>query len=184
MALLMLVVVFDTLSSGRIYKSVISFANKGGGETSGLDLKQVMQSREGIIQQSWDLFKSHPLTGIGFQVADSAEFREKATLLSAPIEKGFLPTAILEETGIFGTFFFVIFLISFLGYLIGQRHIPATTVFLTFLLTNMGEVSLFALGGPGQLGWILTGAAMILGDHCFDSVNVFRWLPSSQSEGA
>ena len=143
-----------------------------------------MQSREALINQSWELFRSHPITGIGFQVSYSEEFRQKATLLSAPVEKGFLPTAVLEETGILGTSFFVIFLVSFLGYLIGQRNIPATTVFLAVLFTNLGEVQLFALGGPGQLGWILTGAAMILGDHCFDSVNVFRWRPSGQIEGA
>ena len=78
----------------------------------------------------------------------------------------------------------MIFIVGFLGYLIGQRNIPGTTVFLAVLFTNLGEVQLFALGGPGQLGWILTGAAMILGDHCFDSVNVFRWRPSSHIEGA
>ena len=183
-ALLMVLVVGDTLTSGRIYRAVVSFTNKGGDENSGIDLKQVMQSRESLINQSWELFKSHPLTGIGFQVSYDEEFRRKATLLSAPVEKGFLPTAVLEETGIFGTLCFTIFIVSFLGYLIGQRNIPATTVFLVVLFTNMGEVQFFALGGPGQLGWILTGAAMILGDHCFDSVNVFRWLPSSQSEGA
>jgi len=183
-ALLLVVVIGDTLTSGRIYKTVVSFANKGGNETGSLDMKQVMQSRESLINASWELFKSHPITGIGFQVSYSDEFREKATLLSAPVEKGFLPTAILEETGILGTFFFVLFIVSFLGYLIGQRNIPATTVFLAVLFTNLGEVQLFALGGPGQLGWILTGAAMILGDHCFDSVNVFHWRPASQIEGA
>jgi len=184
-ALLMLVVVGDTLTSGRIYKGVVAFTNKGGENDAGtIDLTQVMQSRESLINQSWELFKRHPLTGIGFQVADSDEFRQKATLLSAPVEKGFLPTAILEETGIFGTFCFVLFIVGFLGYLIGQRNIPATTVFLAVFFTNMGEVQLFALGGPGQLGWLLTGAAMILGDHCFDSVNVFRWRPASQIEGA
>jgi len=184
-ALLMVVVVGDTLTSGRLYRSVISFTNKGGNEGTGkIDLTQVLQSREALISQSWELFKRHPITGIGFQVSYDDEFRKKATLLSAPIEKGFLPTAILEETGILGTFFFVVFILGFLGYLIGQRNIPATTVFLSVLFTNLGEVSLFALGGPGQLGWILTGAAMILGDHCFESVNVFRWRPPGQSEGA
>ena len=181
---LLVVVVGDTLTSGRIYKSVVSFANKGGNETGSLDIKQVMQSREALISQSWQLFRSHPLTGIGFQVSYDEEFRRKATLLSAPVEKGFLPTAVLEETGILGTSCFVIFIVGFLGYLIGQRNIPATTVFLAVLYTNLGEVSIFALGGPGQLGWLLTGAAMILGDHCFDSVNVFRWRPPSQTEGA
>jgi len=184
-ALLMLVVVGDTLTSGRIYKSVVTFTNKGGDDgNTKIDLRQVLQSREALMNQSWELFRSHPITGIGFQVSYSEEFRQKATLLSAPVEKGFLPTAVLEETGILGTSFFVIFIVSFLGYLIGQRNIPATTVFLAVLFTNLGEVQLFALGGPGQLGWILTGAAMILGDHCFDSVNVFRWRPSSQIEGA
>ena len=181
---LLVIVVGDTLTSGRIYKSVIAFANKGGDGGATIDLKQVMQSREALINQSWELFKSHPITGIGFQVSYGEEFRKKATLLSAPVEKGFLPTAVLEETGILGTSCFVIFIVGFLGYLIGQRNIPGTTVFLAVLFTNLGEVQLFALGGPGQLGWILTGAAMILGDHCFDSVNVFRWRPSSHIEGA
>ncbi|MEI7894670.1 MAG: hypothetical protein WCI05_16355, partial [Myxococcales bacterium] len=48
-AFLLLLVVGDTLTSGRIYKTIALFANKGGNQDGSIDLTQVMQSREALI---------------------------------------------------------------------------------------------------------------------------------------
>jgi hypothetical protein len=161
--------IFDLATQGGITKSVVAFLNKGGNEaqTTEIDTEQMLASRQGLIDLSWANFQERPLTGIGFQVATTPAFIQNATLFTAPVEKGFLVTAVLEEGGIFGATAFCAFMLAFLIELAISRNVPAIAMLLAFLTSNMAEVTIFSPGGSGSFGWTMIGAAMILGDHCW-----------------
>jgi hypothetical protein len=165
---LVAIVVIDTATGGTIRKSAIGFANKGQAtDVEEIDPEKVMASRTGMIQRSWENFVESPIYGIGFQVAKTEAFVRNATWLTAPAEKGFLPTAVLEEGGILGAVTFSLFLLAYLVDVIRQRSIPALAMFLTFLTCNFTEVSIFSPGGAGAFGWLMVGASLILSDHCW-----------------
>lgn len=163
------VLVADAVTGQAISKGVVAFANKGG-RSETLNLDQVISSRQRLVEASWNNFLESPLIGIGFEVAKTEYFQSNATLLYAPIEKGFLPVAVLEETGLIGTFFFVIFLATFLLTLARDLNVPGLAVFLTFVAVNCGEAMFFAMGGHGSFAWLLCAGGMMLGDLCVERV--------------
>lgn len=167
--------IVDAGLGGSLRSTVVGFINKSqaGSELGGLDADKIVASRKALIEFSWLNFKENPIFGIGFGVAKTEEFRRTATLFTAPAEKGFLPTAILEEGGVLGTAAFIVFLIAFIGELMRDRNVAGLVAFATFLATNVGEVTIFAPGGGGAFGWITVGAAIVLGDRC--------WTPARHS---
>jgi hypothetical protein len=124
-------------------------------------------------------FRRSPVFGIGFQVSTTEYFIQNASLFYAPIEKGFLPSALLEEVGVVGTSFFVIFVITMAVQLVRERNIPGVAMFATLLASNLGEASLFALAGHGAYGWILLVGGIVLGDRCI-MPSAFGSLPRRQ----
>lgn len=165
------IAVADISSGGKITSKVIAFVNKGG-NSEDIDANQVLKSREGKISESWNNFLESPIYGIGFQVAKTEYFQRNATLFTAPAEKGFLPTAVLEEGGILGTTAFIVFLLTLITPLLRSRNVPAIAVATSLLVSTTPEVTIFAMGGAATYMWSLMGAAMIMGDHCWShSVN-------------
>lgn len=160
--------VFDLGSGGKIRSGLFGFFAKYEKQRQAeqIDLDAIMATRQSLIDKSWQLFLEKPFSGIGFEVSTDPYFVANATLFSAPIEKGFLPTAILEEVGIIGTVPFVIFLIALTTSFLRSRNAAGLAVFVTFLITNLGEVSIFALGGTGALLWLLVASATLVGDRC------------------
>lgn len=134
---------------------------------SGVFVERVVSSRRGLIEFSWQNFLASPVYGIGFGVSKTEAFRRDATYFTAPSEKGFIPTAILEEGGLLGTATFLLFIALFSRDLKRERNMLGLIMFWSFLLTNFGEVTFFAPGGAGSFGWIMVGAAMILNDRCW-----------------
>lgn len=162
-------VLLDMYTGNTVTKAVVAFANKGGGSEE-LDIDQALSSRKAVVQLSWNNFLQSPLIGIGFEVSTSEFFRQNASIFYAPIEKGFLPVAVLEETGVIGTFFFVVFLLAYLRHLARRLNIPGIAMFLTFLAVNCGEAMFFAVGGHGAFGWLWFLGGMMLGDVCVEQV--------------
>lgn len=162
-------VLVDMATGNTVTKSIAAFANKGGGSEE-FDIDQALSSRRGVVQVSWNNFLQSPLIGIGFEVSTSEYFQRNASLFSAPIEKGFLPVAVLEETGLIGTFFFVVFLLAYLGHLAKRLNIPGIAMFLTFLAVNCGESMFFAVGGHGGFGWLWFLGGMMLGEFCVEQI--------------
>jgi hypothetical protein len=162
-------VTIDLGSGGSLRQSLVAFINKStvDGDVGGLSTEKILSSRKALMEYSWNNFKNSPVFGIGFGVAKTESFQRTATLFSAPSEKGFLPTAILEEGGLLGTAAFLAFLAAFLTELRRERNIAGLVTFLVFLATNLGEVTILAPGGAGAFGWITVGAAMVLGDQCW-----------------
>lgn len=159
-------VTIDLAAGGVIWQRVVTFVNKTDKvETLAADM--ILRSRQGLIDHAWQNFLENPVFGIGFQVAKTESFVQNATLFSAPAEKGFLPTALLEEGGVLGASVFAIFLCVLVGSLVRERNVPALATLATVLGANLTEVSLLSPGGAGLFIWTMVGAAIILGDHCW-----------------
>lgn len=149
------------LATGRISDRMDEFLDKDERGVSNLT-DAFKNSRSGQIEEAWRTFSTSPLTGIGFGTDNSPQWRRQASLLSASAEKGFLPTAILEETGIIGTFFFCLFLLV-LGYrLLLERQLIGLSMLLALLIFNMAEMMFFALGGLGMMGWTMIGIGLTI----------------------
>lgn len=157
------IVIIDGASGGGISRRFTAFLNKGG-ISEEIDVEQVLKSRQGKITQSWDNFQSSPLIGIGFEVSTDQWFRDNATIFYAPVEKGFLPTAILEQSGIIGAVFFVISLLALIGHLWSQLNVPGLVLLAGFLTLNLGEVMYFGVAGHGAFAWLLVAGGILLGD--------------------
>lgn len=168
--------VSDMTSGGSISRSIIGFMNKSQ-QTEELDTSDIIKSREGKIAESWANFVESPIYGIGFQVGTDEYFRNNATLLTAPCEKGFLYTALLEEGGILGTTAFAVFAILFFGTLVFTRNVPGLAVAVALFLSTTFEVGIFAMGGSGTFFWTFAGAGIMLGDHCW--VEMRRFAPAA-----
>ena len=105
-----------------------------------------------------------PLVGIGFGVPSSR--KDVATndkLLgiptSAPVEKGVMPLAVLEEVGVFGLGLVGIWL--WMGFRRSVRNgQSAVAVMVTTLAVNFGESILFSPGGVGLLFLVAIGWAI------------------------
>lgn len=174
-ALLVLAVVaglfWDVATDNSLGKAISSYMVKGAisNEAYGnqVSMERILSSRLGLIDFSWKNFLENPFFGIGFGVAKTEVFKRTATYLTAPAEKGFLPTAILEEGGLIGTTAFVLFIVAFSWEMVRQRNVAGLVMFWAFLVTNLGEMTVFAPGGAGAFGWLMVGAAMILNDHCW-----------------
>lgn len=150
------------LAPGKLQENFISYAQKGKTHTT--DLAELAESsRGGLIERSMANFREHPLFGIGFGVGTDYEaFQQKVSgtlLVSASAEKGFLPSAVLEEQGLVGMVLFVLLLVH-LVYVV-SRYGSFTTVWILFatLLLNLGEAALFAMGPLGVWMWLMIAYA-------------------------
>lgn len=130
------------------------------------DLKQSFYvSRGAGIENQWKNFLDSPLTGHGFGIYPSGYIPVGVTTfmgipISAPVEKGFIPTAILEETGVIGTVLFLLFLGILFKQLVKNRDVRWTAMFFGCLFINFGEAVIFSVGGIGLHYWMLIGLSI------------------------
>lgn len=121
-----------------------------------LTFENVAMSRQGKWDEGIANFKKSPLFGNGFQVSeDMASFRAGLTILSAPVEKSVWISAILEETGVIGFLVFVVFALTVL--IKGKKHrcYIGNAAFLTLLVSNLGEFTLFSMSYTGGFQWAM-----------------------------
>jgi len=133
------------------------WVTKYGGEEA-VDMETLTATRQGLIEQGLHDFHQNPLLGMGFQVSYEHQFlnAKGKLILSAPIEKGFIPTMILGETGIVGAVVFSAFLIIFFGVCARQQYYATIALFTAYLATNLGEATFFSPGGTGGPEWIIS----------------------------
>lgn len=117
-------------------------------------------SRGALIEKMFSNIEKEPLTGIGFGIASEPEYMEVerdpilGLPLSALVEKGVMPVAVVEELGVFGA-------LAVLGWfmVVLRRSARSGTsqfaVLITLLLVNFGESMFFSVGGMGMLLLIL-----------------------------
>jgi hypothetical protein len=121
-------------------------------------------SRGRGIAAQWGNFLNYPLFGIGFGVSLDRDFApivdENVGLpLSAPVEKGFLPTAVLEETGAVGALACLTFITVLVSITVSSASLSVSWAILASLLGNIGEMVFFSAGGLGLYTWLVIGWA-------------------------
>lgn len=155
---LMAVSIFIT-SSNSISSSAINFLAKDRtNSTSSLSVEKLTNSRAALTAVSILNFMENPMLGIGFAAPNSYyEFDIKYLgntniPISATIEKGNLYSQTLEETGLFGFIFFLIFITDFI--IKTYKTNPTLIVFiLAPLILNFGEATFFSTNGQGLFLW-------------------------------
>jgi len=153
------------LATGKVGAVLTDYAFKGSkGEVNSLG-GAFYESRGSGVLSEWQNFVNRPLTGNGFGVYPDGHFSSGVQYfagipISAPVEKGFLPTAVLEEDGIPGALALVVMIL-----LLGReawRHpdLRWRALFCACLGINIGECVLLAPGGIGMIDWLLIGLAV------------------------
>lgn len=133
--------------------------------TAGLssDPKSILQaSRGALMERSMNNFYESPWVGIGFGVPSNlGNFGSVETVggipVSASVEKGFMPTAMLEEVGIIGTGFVLFFLGLISLPVVRWGGVAINWMYWTALLMNGGSAIFFSVGGLGLVMWIVVG---------------------------
>ncbi len=146
---------------------IVNFTFKANEQTqlAEFSLHRMFSSRQDLIDESVRNFKANPIMGNGFQVsADMLEMQHSGlrSYLTAPIEKGVWIYAVPEEGGIIGMALFCCWLFVLFNLLIVRQAYIGASVFFAFLISNLGEFTLFAMSGIGGLYWALIFAALCL----------------------
>lgn len=116
---------------------------------------------------SWEGFVRRPWFGIGFGqpssgcgVVDEWEpFGQAGLIVTAPVEKRFIGTALLEEVGIVGTLIFVVLLWRIFRPVWRQADAATLWMAASALFVNGGEAVLLSFGGIGLWVWLILGYA-------------------------
>lgn len=162
------------LGGPTINQITTDFISKSGrAQVSGL-LEAYERSRGVLMEPMIDNIKADPFIGVGFGVSsDSSSLRIQRDPIfnlpiGAPIEKGVMPLALLEELGVIG---FSLFLLWFWMIIrsAAKAGVAPLAVVLTALLINMGESIFFSPGGMGMLVLMMVswGYAMGIEDRKF-----------------
>lgn len=127
----------------------------------------VWSTRRHLIDAQWRNFVREPLFGNGFGVASNLNqvrvIRNPTTGLpmGAATEKGFLPTAVLEETGVVGAALLLLALVSLYRTVALGCSFSRLWLAVTAMAVNLGESVFFSFGGVGLFLWVLIGFATI-----------------------
>lgn len=159
------IVLFCVLVVGGLYWNGVAghlteFLLKDEGEAS--VTASLEDSRGGLIKRSLANFRAEPITGIGFGVpSEYALLRVQTGALgmptSASTEKGFMPSAVLEEVGIVGAIFTLWFILCLVMPVISRGSITILWTLSSCLAVNFGEMVFFSVGGTGLFLWLLMG---------------------------
>lgn len=132
------------------------------GEKADLSFENVTSSRAGAKDLAVMGLKRSPFLGNGFQVSWEMQYEHRSGLLdylAAPIEKGVLIYAILEEGGIVGMILFCGWLIYLFPALIKRHAYEMACVFFAFIVANMGEFCIFSMTYIGGFYWTMVLAS-------------------------
>ena len=148
----------------RALRYVLKFSS-GGVTTRDLSVERLTSSRQALVDVSLAGFRRKPVWGNGFQVGWWMAHERRRGLpsyVSAPIEKGVWPTAVLEEGGVIGFVLFAGFLLVVIPTLIKRHAYCGVCVLWTFTFTNLGEFNFFSMSYLGGFGWTLIFTGLIL----------------------
>jgi hypothetical protein len=152
------------VTTGQVSKIFSDYAYKGSaGRAQNLN-EAFYASRGGGALGEWDDFLQKPLLGNGFGVYPDGEFPSGVTYfdgipISAPIEKGFLPTAILQEGGALGGGLLTLIIALLWRRAWRNTDLRWRAMFVACLAINAGECVFMSPGGIGMFDWLLLGLA-------------------------
>jgi len=139
----------------QIGEKVGNYISKSGRAGSVESIAEAYErSRGGLIDRMIANINENPLTGIGYGIASEPALmvveREPffGLPVGAPVEKGVLPLAMLEELGWVGAGIVAVWLIT-LALKASRGGVVSISVLITALMINMGENVLFSPGGMG-----------------------------------
>ncbi|MDA8631248.1 O-antigen ligase family protein [Litoricolaceae bacterium] len=144
----------------KITQVANDFISKSGRADASDLISAYELSRSALYLPMLENIAADPWRGIGYGMAsESQSMVVKRDLLfglpiSAPVEKGNVPLAILEELGIFGLIVFILWLLVALLYAI-KGGVIGLALISVVLLINFGEAMFFSPGGMGLLGILL-----------------------------
>ena len=155
------------LFSGAVLTDRIgSYIDKRGG--GGGLMQSYETSRGALIDVMLENINMAPYVGIGFGIASRPEemIVDRDPVFGLPtgavVEKGVLPYQVVEELGLFGA----LFVLLWLGMAIKRASrgtVTTLAILLTVLLLNLGESTFFSPGGMGLLPLILFTWAVAVG---------------------
>jgi hypothetical protein len=153
------------VTTGGVSKVVTSYLYKGSSGAAQNLNQAFYASRGGGAIGQWNSFLEKPIFGNGFGVYPDGHFPAGVETfagipISAPVEKGFLPTATLEEGGAVGAALLTL-LIAFLCRRAWRNtDLRWRAMFVACLGINLGECVFMSPGGIGMFDWLLLCLAM------------------------
>ena len=153
------------VTTGQVSKIITDYAYKGSaGKAQNLN-EAFYASRGGGALGEWNDFLQKPLLGNGFGVYPDGEFPAGVVYfdgipISAPIEKGFLPTAILQEGGALGGGLLTLVIALLWRRAWRNTDLRWRAMFVACLAINAGECVFMSPGGIGMFDWLLLSLAM------------------------
>jgi hypothetical protein len=161
-----LAVAIAALATGKVGSFVTEFAFKGTQQENRNLSNAFQESRGAGVLAQWHHFEDSPVIGSGFGVYPDGRFPsgvvEFAGIpISAPIEKGFLPTAILEEGGLIGAASLALVILWLARWAWRSSDLRWRAMFVACLGINVGESVFLSPGGIGILDWLLMGVALM-----------------------
>jgi hypothetical protein len=153
------------LAGSQITSSISGFVMKRGEQHVS---EAFVASRGGTIVSQLQNFASSPFVGHGFGVYADGVFPmgvvEVAGIpVSAPVEKGVLPSAVLEETGLIGFLFFAYMIFAIVRTPWKRAERPVIAMLFACLFVNLGEAILLSPGNIGLHVWLLIGWCLRVG---------------------
>ena len=157
------------VQSDTVRESAEAFLQKDG---DGGGISQILERSRGVLMsRSMNNFRQEPLTGIGFGVPSDPQGARRIVdgplgiPVSASVEKGFMPTAVLEEVGIVGAFLVVGLLLFLFMPAIKQREPTIFWIMACCLFINFGEMVFFSVGGMGFFFWVMLSLGYVSSIH-------------------
>jgi len=151
-------VVITAFSSSVVQDNLTDFVFK----RDSANLDDALFSRSSGIASQWRYFTESPIVGHGFGVypwgvSPMGITYFKGIPISAPVEKGFLPTSVLEEVGVLGATLFFIFIYYLYKQVVMNKDVKLLALFFVCLFINVGEMVIFSVSGSGLFYWLLIG---------------------------
>ncbi len=163
--MLLLIVIAGALRGPQLVEGFRNFAFKGDEvESYG---EAFDNSRGFFIQQQMANFRTSPLIGIGFAApSEQGDLKIKDSgFLGLPsgasIEKGFLPSAVLEEMGLVGGLLTLLIMGVLVRGAVRQPDPALLALVLGGLLINVGEMVFFSPTAAGMYMWLCAGLATL-----------------------
>ena len=162
-----LLVVAMIMFPAEFESRIQEFVNKDGIETEAVgagDASELfLASRGGLLSKSMENFRESPVFGIGFGVPSNFTIRANATEsvlgipTSASSEKGFMPSAILEEVGLVGSILLLIVMVMVSLPIHKFGDLSLVWMYWSGLFVNVGAAIFFSVGGLGFFLWLIIG---------------------------
>lgn len=165
--------------SGREAFSKYVLKSQGVTTLSGVSMDDVLVSRQGLMDRAMFNFRKSPVIGNGFQVSkemSASGAGGRASLLSAPVEKGVWVTAVLEEGGVVGMILFVGFALLAIPMLIKRKAYTGATLLFSMYIVNLGEFTFFSMSGIGGYYWALCFMGVVLDAQRLREEKIVYWI--------